>query len=254
MIVTGAHRSRIAPAFQGVVQRAIELTLAMDDSPSLYLYGSVATGLARIAESDVDLLSIGLDAASANAMSERLSREFSGLCRAVEVAAGQSSGYEGSGDEAYGNRVFLRHYCVHLSGPDPRSALPEFRADRAAARGFNGDIDAYARRWLGELCDSEELGALARRIARKTLLAVAGLVSVHDGTWTTDRLAARRWGDIVPELAGPLEALMLWSREPALDLSRDEVHGVVTGVVRNVVEAFRVQIGLWNEPQASEPS
>ncbi|MCM0638919.1 hypothetical protein [Cellulomonas wangsupingiae] len=44
-------------------------------------------------------------------------------------------------------------------------------------------------------------GPRPTRVARKTLLAVAGLVSVHDHTWTTDRSrAVRRWCEIEPAL------------------------------------------------------
>lgn len=47
----------------------------------------------------------------------------------------------------------------------------------------------------------------ARRAARKTLLAVAGLVSVHHA-WTTDRSrAVRRWSELEPGLATQLGRL-----------------------------------------------
>ncbi len=37
------------------------------------------------------------------------------------------------GDEAYGNRVFLRHYCLPLAGPDRLRGTAAFRADARAA-------------------------------------------------------------------------------------------------------------------------
>ncbi|WP_425469193.1 nucleotidyltransferase domain-containing protein [Pseudonocardia hierapolitana] len=46
----------------------------VDSNVSLYLYGSVATGQARIAESDVDLFTIGLPVAAAAEISRELSR------------------------------------------------------------------------------------------------------------------------------------------------------------------------------------
>lgn len=46
---------------------------------------------------------------------------------------------------------------------------------------------------------TDQLGV---RIARKTLLAVAGLVSIHDRTWTTGRSrAVQRWSELKPDLA-----------------------------------------------------
>ena len=108
----------------------------------------------------------------------------------------------GEGDEAYGNRVFLRHYCVQLAGP-PRTDLGRtYPADVRAAHGFNGDIARHAGRWQRLLDDGAEPVALGCRVARKSLLAAAGLVSVVDGGWTTDRAtAARRWAEIEPGLA-----------------------------------------------------
>jgi hypothetical protein len=63
----------------------------------------------------------------------------------VEVAAATSADLAGDTDAACGYRVFLRHYCVHLAGPDPSAGLPAFPADARAARGFNGDIGQHLR-------------------------------------------------------------------------------------------------------------
>ena len=93
---------------------------------------------------------------------------------------------------------------------------------------------------------------LGVRAARKTLLAVAGLVSIRDQTWTTDRArAARRWGEIEPDLAAPLGALLSWAtaeRRP----SSEEVQLALAGdgVVAAVVDRFASLIGLWRCIQA----
>ena len=109
-------------------------------------------------------------------------------CRGVEIAAAAAVDLAGDTDAAYGSRVFLRHYCVHLAGPDPSAGLPAFPAGARAARGFNGDIGQHVRRWRQEL-ESRAVVAdlLGTRTARKTLLAAAGLVSVRDRTWTIPR-------------------------------------------------------------------
>lgn len=93
----------------------------------LHLYGSVATGMARPSESDVDLLVIDGARDWAANVSALLSQRFTNLCRGVEIGAVRSSDYTEVGDEAYGNRVFLRHFCVPLAGPDAvrrKSRLP----------------------------------------------------------------------------------------------------------------------------------
>jgi len=200
-IRTGADRSRVPAAFEPVLAEAA--ALAGERGASLYVYGSVANGSARSGSSDVDLLTVGLpDAAAAG---QRLSARHASLCRGVEIAAATAADLDGDTDAAYGFQVFLRHYCVHLAGPDPSASLPAFPAGARAARGFNGDIAWHRRRWRQRLESGAVPADLGVRAARKTLLAVAGLVSVRDRTWTTNRSrAARRWGQIEPGLAAPL--------------------------------------------------
>jgi hypothetical protein len=247
-IVTGADRMRVPAAFEPVLADAA--ALADEDGASLYVYGSVANGTVRAGRSDVDLLSVGLpDPLGAGRL---LSARYAGLCRGVEISAATAADLVGDTDSVHGFRVFLRHYCVHLTGPDPSAGLPAFPADARAARGFNGDIARHWRRWRHAL----ESGAvpadlLGVRAARKTLLAVAGLVSVRDRTWTTDRArAARRWGEIEPALAAPLRLLLSWAtaeRSPA----SEEVPPALAddGVVATVAGRFADLIGLWADDE-----
>ena len=183
-IVTGADRSRVPAAFEHLLADAA--ALASECGASLYVYGSVANGTVRPGLSDVDLLSVGL--ADPPGLGRILSARYAELCRGVEISAATSADLVGDSDAAYGFRVFLRHYCIHLAGPDPSAAFPAFPADARAARGFNGDIAWHHRRWRQALeSGTAAEGLLGVRGARKTLLTVAGLVSVRDRTWTTDR-------------------------------------------------------------------
>ncbi len=148
-------------------------------------------------------------------------------------------------DAAYGDRVFLRHYCAVVAGPDPARDWPAFPADARAARGFNGDIAQHARRWR-QVLDEEPAGRLGRTLARKTLLATAGLVSVHDGTWTTDRAtAAGRWGELQPQHAPALARLLSWC-DGAPSATRAQMQEALDGVVDHVVDAFADRVGLWS--------
>ena len=243
-IVTGIGRDKVPPLFERVLEAAVAAVESAD--VSLYVYGSVATGMARIGVSDVDLLTIGLAANEAASIAQDLSERFAGLCRGVEVAAANASDFEGDRDEVYGGRVFLRHYCVHLSGSDLRSSLPEFSADTRAARCFNGDIAQHVETWRGQLGEGRDPGDLGRRVARKSLLAVAGLVSVHDGTWTTDRrFAAARWSEINPALAADLETFTAWSSGDRT-ANEQAVSAALGGAVAEIASAFERTIGLWN--------
>lgn len=245
-IQTGAHRDRVPVTFEPVLTDAIAMLGA--SGASLYVYGSVANGSARPGSSDVDLLSI--DLADAAILGQHLSARYADRCRGVEVVAATTADLAGDSDEAYGYRVFLRHYCVHLAGADPSAALPAFPADARAARGFNGDLDQHLWRWRQDL----ESGTVAAdlvgvRAARKTLLAVAGLVSVHDHTWTTSRShAARRWSELQPDLAAPLGLLDAWADRQSAP-SREGVERALAhgGVVAAIVDRFARLIGLWSE-------
>jgi hypothetical protein len=249
VIVTGARRDRVPQGFEHVLSALTDHLSARASDVSVYVYGSVATGTARAGKSDVDFLTVGLPAPQAGTLGTALSERFAAVCRGVEIAPAQPEDLVGDGDEAYGNRVFLRHYCVHLQGPDRQADLPSFKADARAARGFNGDIAQHLRRWRAAAAEADPTAAapLGRRVARKTLLAVAGLVSVHDTTWTTDReSAAQRWSVIDPALEGPLTDLMAWSerrRQPTSDDLREAL--APDGVVDRVTRAFESSIGLW---------
>jgi uncharacterized protein len=243
-IRTGARRDRVPAAFEPVLTDAV--ALLGESGPSLYVYGSVANGTARPRSSDVDLLSIDLpDVAE---VERQLSARYADRCRAVEVAAATATQLAGDTDAAYGYRVFLRHYCVHLAGPDPSRGLPAFPADAQAARGFNGDIARHIRQWRQEL----ESGAVAAdllgiRVARKTLLAVAGLVSVSDHTWTTSRSrAVRRWSELEPGLAAQLGRLHCWAERERYPSGEEAGRALADdGIVSAIVARFASLIGLW---------
>jgi len=248
MIVTGVAASRVPEAFRDVLTAATAAVTAAAPTSSIFLYGSVATGQAEVGRSDVDLLGVGLDAERATTISSELTERFADRCRDVAIGAASPDDFVGERDEAYGNRVFLRHYCVLVSGPGALRPDHDFPADARAARGFNGDIARHRDRWRAEMDSSTDPGAIAVRIARKTLLAVAGLVSVHDDTWTTDRqTAARRWSEVEPERAIGLANLLGWTIE-APDLGRDEIARIVDELVNPLVDRFAADIGLWPNP------
>jgi uncharacterized protein len=241
MIRTGASRGTIAPVYTPVLQAAVD---AVAGRAALYVYGSVATGAAIVPASDVDLLSVGLPVPEAVRLAGELSVEFGDRCREVSIADASLDDLRARSDEGYGNRVFLRHYCVHLTGGDPAADLPAYRADARAARGFNGDIAQHLERWRAELESDVEVPRLGTGIARKTLLAVAGLVSVRDATWSTDRRAcAARWNELEPGI--PVDTLVAWLDTPPSD--RGAIRHVLQQPVTAIARAFASEIGLWSD-------
>jgi hypothetical protein len=244
LIRTGASIDRISDRLRPVLDTTAEAVLASAPDASVAVYGSVATGQATSPGSDVDILAIGLDEAIALQIGAEQSARFGDRCRAVEIASAAPSELAGDSDEAYGNRLFLHHYCVHLAGPDLDTATSGFPGDRRAARGLNGDIGRHLDRWRADAATVEPSRS-SRRIARKSLLAVAGLVSIHDATWTTDReRAARRWSRVHPDLDAGLAELHAWAVGAAA-ADRGAVDRSLDEVVTVVVEQFAAEIGLW---------
>src|SRR5699024_850199 len=162
-------------------------------------------------------------------------------CRGVEVGRARREDLLAGGDEAYGNRIFLRHYCVPLSQRDEMRSPAPFLGDARAARGFNGDIGSCLARWRSR-------SPLPRAVSRKTLFAAASVVSVVTGTWTTDRgVAARRWRDIEPGRAREIALLHRWAEDDRTVSTADlEAALAPEGIVANVVDRFEVEIGLWS--------
>jgi hypothetical protein len=246
VITTGVSRTRVRAEFEPVVAAAADSLVDAGQRVAVYLYGSVATGRAVVSVSDVDVLTIGLSPTVAADVASTLSRRFSSTCSAVEVAAAQPADLSRANDESYGLRVFVRHYCVHVAGPRFSARAEGYPPDRRAARGFNGDIDVHAARWRAAIAAGEDPAGIGRRVARKTLLAVAGLVSMHDEIWTTDReFAAERWAEIDPLRAAGLAELATWTSDPA-GAGRDDVLDALDRTVAPIVERFASTIGLWS--------
>lgn len=233
-IRTGVSRRRVPLAFEPVIVDAIaafdglhrDATVPWASDVALLLYGSVATGMAQPGRSDVDLVALGVAPGDAEALARELTLAHRTLCR--EVAN-----------------------CIPLVGESPVHAT-DFLGDARAARGFNGDIRRTLTRWRQSR--REDLPLLARQIGRKTLHAAAGLVSITENTWTTDRgTAAAHWGAHRPELASDLDKLLGWS-EGAPARAQDVTDALSEDrVVSRIASDFADRIGLWDAPWGAAP-
>ncbi|WP_040160631.1 nucleotidyltransferase domain-containing protein [Nigerium massiliense] len=247
-IETGVDARQVQACFQPILDAIGD---SVDDDVAVYVYGSVATGRARVGHSDVDVVALGMDPTHARLLGRELSSEYAAVTREVAIGAWSPDDLT-DGDAGYGNRIFLKHYCAWLSGPDPAASLPRFRGDARAARGFNGDFAAVVTRWsaaVGSLSDDrpDEIAALARRIGRKSLFAVAGMVSVHDAIWTTDRATgAARWAELHPELADDLALLLAWG-DGVVRADHHAVARLMRSTVPELISQFASHIGAWGE-------
>ena len=120
---------------------------------SLYLYGSVATGIAKTPTSDVDLLTFGMDTElSRDPIGQHLPQSLLIAAGSVDIAVAQPPDLVGKrrcGVRQPGVPTPLLRSSVRLSA-SPRACL-NFPADQHAAKGLNGDIDIHAERWRSDL-------------------------------------------------------------------------------------------------------
>jgi uncharacterized protein len=239
-IVTGADEARVPPAYTTLLREAVQtLGRALGDAAhSIYLYGSVATGQARPPRSDLDLIVV-LDELLPDAV-RRIADDLSARNRHLvrEVGIGSVDLETLGRQDLVGDaeRCFLKHYTVHLAGPDLRDDFPLCEPTARLAAGFNGDLGAvldHVHPRLSQERDVQERDALARKTCRKILMAAATLLSVREGGWSTDRgTAVELIGRHAPQFEALAADALTWSEQGA---------PVDPGKVIDVVD----QLGDW---------
>ena len=157
---------------------------------SIYVYGSVARGTARMGASDLDLTIVLQQTPNATeaAVLSRLQAELAAdhpevtkvdfdVGTVAEVLAPASALRWGG---------WLKHYCRHVAGEDLSCRFPKLRPTRALAWALNGDglpaLLAYEQALRASTTAAEAL-ALQRVIARQLLRASMVLRQDEDLAW-----------------------------------------------------------------------
>ncbi len=197
IISTGASRDNLHPAYARLLDETVG-TLRAALGPALhsvYVYGSVATGQARPPRSDLDVVAVtttDLDR-SVDDIADDLTARHRSLVREVGIGSVSLETLGRSDLNGCAERCFLKHYCVHLAGQDIRSEFASCRPPLALAVGFNGNLGtvlAQLREQLVASPSEPERHKLVTRACRKILMSAATLLSVREGGWSTDRVAA----------------------------------------------------------------
>lgn len=217
-VVTGVGREKVSTHYAPLVEEAAaEAARAFGDEYGLYLYGSVATGQATPPSSDLDLLLVTSDdvAERCRSLSVSLSASFADRARSVGLSMIDPFDPDRDPRQQAADRCFLRDYSVHVHGPDLAAAFSPTRADLALAWGFNGDIGTALARAMARQSNSptDERRRVIAHASRRALMAAATLLSVRDGSWSTDRArGADLLGRHEPDLHGAAASLLDWSR------------------------------------------
>jgi predicted nucleotidyltransferase len=231
----------------------------------LYLYGSVATGLATPPGSDVDLFAIVTTERAVEQcrrLNEELTARYRSTVRDIGIVASPLEAILAETEAGRADRCFLKHYCVIVAGVDLRPGLPRCRPDRALAREFVGDLAgmiAGFRQRLQEAASSADVEAVAALVGRRLLMAAAVLYSITDRTWTTGRAAgARMLAQHHPDFAEHASRALTWISVPSRAASvaparprpsRDEVETVLDELGALVVR--EVELHLSPSPEGT---
>jgi predicted nucleotidyltransferase len=219
---------KIPPIFQPLLDESIALLQSTFATSlhSIYLYGSVATGHAQPAKSDLDLLVLFADAISPlhQAEIEQVAATLtaSHLHLVREVGIGAASLHEALAKESLpGLGCFLKHLCLCVSGEDIRPLLPKFRPSIEVARGFNGDYAAVTQTMLTDLAQTDQTSvaqSVMRRLCRKTVRTGFSLVMPRLGRWTTDlETSVNYFCRYYPEKRTQMALILSWIQHPPKD-------------------------------------
>ncbi|MDP2585927.1 MAG: nucleotidyltransferase domain-containing protein [Candidatus Levybacteria bacterium] len=193
-IITEVGLNKVKPAFQKVLDKIKNEVINKFGGKihGLYLYGSVATGKARIKSSDLDLLLVLQQKPTPkikNEVSEfqnYLTAEHLNTFRDVGISLTHADEIK---KDAYGWGCFIKYLCVCLYGENLGKNLPKFKPSKKVAKAFNGDIGKHIKTVLEKLKstpDPQEVSSVCSSTMRKIVRTGFCLVMEQEQSWTTD--------------------------------------------------------------------
>jgi hypothetical protein len=193
---------------------------------SVYLYGSIPRGTARVGRSDLDLL-VALreepteaDRADAHALDAALDKEFPQIDGAGTLLFGRTRLL--SDRETHDLGWFVACLCTPLLGEDLAEQLPRYRPDSLLARETNGDLAAHLPRWRARIDAADDRDEarrpLVRFMSRHLVRTGFTLVMPRWNGWTSDlREMADAFAAYYPERAEQMRAAAVLGYGPTGD-------------------------------------
>jgi len=193
-IITEVGLNKVRPAFQEVLDKIKDEVIHTfgDGIHSLYLYGSVATGKARIKTSDLDLLLVLQQKATSKILQQihkfqnHLSVDHLNLFRNVGI----SLSYVGEvKKDPFGWGCFIKHLCVCLYGENLGKNLSKFKPSKKVANAFGSDVGKHISTVIEKLKSMpapKEVRSICSGTMRKIVRTGFCLVMEQERSWTTD--------------------------------------------------------------------
>ncbi|MFB7505377.1 nucleotidyltransferase domain-containing protein [Streptomyces broussonetiae] len=220
--------ARVPDAFGPVVAAARDRLQAAFGARlhSVYLYGSIPRGTARVGRSDLDLFVVlheepaDADREAVRALGEAVDQEFWQVDGVGTLLYGRDRLL--SDLERYDLGWFVACLCTPLLGDDLAEQLPRYRPDSRLARETNGDLALWLPRWRKRIAateDTEEARRpLVRFMSRHLVRTGFTLVMPRWNGWTSDlREMAEVCGTYYPERAAQLRTAAEHGHEPTGD-------------------------------------
>lgn len=215
----------IQGAFSPVLENAC-IRLGDDATPlvhSVYVYGSVATGLAVPGRSDLDLSLIlnRTPSSSEKAVLEKIRLEIEANYPVVTKVDFDIGSLEdiASPDAGMAWRYWLKHHCRCILGVDLAAPILRFKPSRTLALAVNGNFRDVLADYAARIAASNSMALsqrLRREAARKAIRSTNILRGETDGDWpTTLEDHDARFCRLFPEKANDLRFFLDQSRNPS---------------------------------------
>ena len=222
--ITLPKYKEIQPEYSGMVEEVITKLISNfpDLVHSLYVYGSVATGQARLGKSDLDLtvifnsepnqittdklLVIQSELEKNNPIVSKIDFDCGVLPQVLDLKSIFSWGY------------WLKHHCVCVYGENLSLKFSPFKPSKAIAIAVNGDFLQILEKLTAKMRktqDAKEQILLQRAVARKIIRSTNILRSDEDNDWPETLLEYRsRFNSRYPSLATDIDYFLEISSEP----------------------------------------
>ncbi len=193
-IVTKTSAIKIKKPFSRIVAevKADLLAKFADQMHSIYIYGSIATGEAKLKKSDLDVLVVFKKKPSPKLksqienVSEKLSKEYKTFVREVGIALSDVKEVHA---DTYGWGCFMKHLCVDIYGENLSAKLAKFKPTERVAQAFNGDCKKVVESAIKKLSanlSKEDVQKICSSTMRKIVRTGFSLVMDQEKSWTTD--------------------------------------------------------------------